>query len=521
MHAKDEDIFSKRNKFVDVIQKSRIGLTSYVLQGIKKRIDINFFENRSMFESINKTLPITMNSAIPFGSIKYNIRQYTDKEISFDLILVPGGSVCELYEMPNPSGMASFSSRSSSSVKMLDDLLMSASDITEELWLDVMRTYPKAYNKKRAAETFEQPSNLSNPITCMNMSEAKEFCNKLSELCGLQPCYTVIKKIDKNSESIGGAIIDYNTINIEANGFRLPTLIEYLHAAKTGYRTTDYLKYVLENCSALKTMKCVNMKSATSFSHYTFEPIPVEKIKDMFSDIIDGDTIKNEQGNSLEELFAYCFNGITPQELCSILEKIDPNDLSGSRDYRRDIIEDLNIREALRKMNFKTQVMNVVEKYECINSTKICPTKTKQPNKWGFYDASSNVRKMTQNAYNTEAIMMSTGGQIATYSTYLKKEYGTTIKAKSTYGSSDIFDIDLKESETRVLLGQETEPLPLVVFGETSAADFKTGYCMNMFLNSKIYGFKPSVGMMQIGIQQGTGFKIVKQIPKDPRTVGY
>jgi hypothetical protein len=100
----------------------------------------------------------------------------------------------------------------------------------------------------------------------------------------------------------------------------------------------------------------------------------------------------------------------------------------------------------------------------------------------------------------------------------LKKEYETVIIAKNEH--QKILNIDLKGTNKRVLMKQMSDA-PFVVFGETAYAEASLGYCSNMFLNSNKYGLKPNAGMMQQGIQRGSSFKIVKQIPKAPNSVGY
>lgn len=73
------------------------------------------------------------------------------------------------------------------------------------------------------------------PAAGMSWFEALKFCNKLSEVCGLKPVYSV--KGTVNAEN-WGELDYYDSENVKqdssANGFRLPTNEEWIYAAEAG-----------------------------------------------------------------------------------------------------------------------------------------------------------------------------------------------------------------------------------------------------------------------------------------------
>lgn len=109
-------------------------------------------------------------------------------------------------------------------IKMLN------TEVTQNLYTTIMYSNPSEFK------------GVNNPVECVSWYDAIYFCNKLSEYCGYTPVYSVngttdVTKWDyvpHKGNSISGTI----TENINANGYRLPTVEEWQYAARGGQNYT-------------------------------------------------------------------------------------------------------------------------------------------------------------------------------------------------------------------------------------------------------------------------------------------
>jgi formylglycine-generating enzyme required for sulfatase activity len=161
-----------------------------------------------------------------------------------------------------------YGAESSTIVSIDKPFLVSQSEITQSLYETVMRKNP---SKFKGSVSFDIQREKDNPVESVSWFDLIRFCNRLSEMQGFEPCYTIEYKRNQRGE------YTYEIENVDwnrsANGYRLLTEKEWEYVARanrtfkySGGDSTDDLSWNNEN-SKSRTHN-VGLKKCNSFGTY-------------------------------------------------------------------------------------------------------------------------------------------------------------------------------------------------------------------------------------------------------------
>jgi len=129
------------------------------------------------------------------------------------------------------------------------------------------------------------------PVEKVTWYDAVEFCNKLSQLEGLTPVYTISGRTPVTGYPITSATV---TATLSRNGYRLPTEAQWEYACRAGtstaYNTGEYIDYfsVWYNFNSMNTTHEVGQKPANAWGLYDMHGNVWEWCGDWFGNYTSG-----------------------------------------------------------------------------------------------------------------------------------------------------------------------------------------------------------------------------------------
>lgn len=221
-------------KFEDgTIEKEVSGLygTTYTRPKAPTSADYNFSK---WLDSDGSVAPTTFGAENKTFVASWKLKGEGGDEIPEGFVLVEGTTITG-EESWIPSSNVFVSGRSLT----IPDLIVSDHEVTRGEYKAVMGSDPStASANDKDGNELEGDAVLNNPVNYVNWYDALVYCNKLSMLENLTPCYSIDGSTDPDDwgevPTSSNSTWNAATCNYEAEGYRLPTEAEWEWLARGG-----------------------------------------------------------------------------------------------------------------------------------------------------------------------------------------------------------------------------------------------------------------------------------------------